>query len=107
MTLHTHTPEPITVRVVDWGQEYIPGSPANGADVSYLHAEQTGTVICIRGNQWGYDLSVTALCWRGHIPRREDVDITWMCKERRKGHRRIVAWWCDELAGLHRERVQA
>jgi hypothetical protein len=104
---NTTQPPPIAVRVVDYGCEYLPES-IGGREVSYLHADD-GTVIRIAGKTWAYDLDVVAECWQGRIPHRDQRSITWMCKVRHPGstHRQVVAWFRDELAGLHRSEVAA
>lgn len=105
----TTEPEPIGtgVRIVDYGREYIPAS-IGGREVTYLRSDD-GTVIRIAGREWAYDLEVTAKAWEGRIPHRDQTDVTWMTKVRHSGstHRQIVAWWRDELAGLHRDGAAA
>ena len=98
---------PITVRVVDFGCEYIPET-IGGREVTYLHSSD-GTVLRISGKQWGYDLDVTAECWQGRIPDAADRSVTWMCKCRHQGatHKQVTRWWADEIAGLHREGADA
>ena len=99
--------QPIGVRIVDYGHEYIPAT-IGGREVSYLHADD-GTIIRIAGREWAYDLEVTALSWQGRKPHREQTDITYMTRIRHSGstHRAVVRWWRDELAGLHRQEAQA
>ena len=101
------TTAPIGVRVVDHGHEYIPAG-TYGREVSYLHADD-GTVIRIAGKEWAYDLEVTALSWQGCEPHPEQTDVTYMTRVRHSGatHRQVVAFWRDELAGLHRNEAQA
>ena len=108
MSYHTDsTTQPIGVRIVDYGHEYIPAT-IGGREVSYLHADD-GTIIRIAGREWAYDLEVTALSWQGRKPHREQTDITYMTRIRHSGstHRAVVRWWHDELAGLHRQGAEA
>ena len=110
MNLRTqHTTDPRqAVRVVDWGSEYTPGADG-GPPVTYLHHEASGTVLRICGATWGYDLRVSAETWYGYVPRPEDRDKTHLCRVRHTGatHKQVVGWYRDELAGLHRQAVDA
>ena len=104
---HNPTTTPTGVRVVDYGYEYIPEG-IGGREITYLHSDN-GTVLRIAGREWAYDLDVRAELWEGRIPHPDQRSVTWMTRVRHSGstHRQCVAWWRDELAGLHREGVAA